>query len=620
MITEEDRERVRQATDFFALVSETVELRQRGHDFWGCCPFHHEKSPSFHINPSTGLWNCFGCHKGGDLFDYVQARENLDFVESVRYLADRAGIELTEERGGAHGPRRSRLVEALSESEGFFVRMLLRSRVAGSQEARDYLAGRSFGSSLCRRWNIGFAPGRSSLVNHLRERGFTREEMLAADLAVERSGRLYDRFFDRVMFPIHDEQGRAVGFGGRVIGEGKPKYLNTKETTVFHKSKHLFGLDRAKEGIAARGQAIVTEGYTDVIALHEAGYTHAVAALGTALSLDHVRLLERFGARDIICMFDGDAAGQKAAELSVQHMDKTRAEMRCVVLPDNLDPAEFIGERGAAALEPILEGAKPLMDFVFDRRLSKYDLSIPGQRVAALDDVAQVLSPLVGSVLLDSYVDDLASRLHVDVEATRRAVRSAAARRQRDDERAESWSRVGQVQPASPVPVAVAAPPLSVLSRDERMLLAVERELCCTMARDVDLVRPYADRIATLSWADARFEAMAWAMLATPQGTDPADVVAAATAVVPDAPRLLAGARLAAVEGLTAQQKVDFLVDVVELHSSKRRVKELRQRMAMGPAEGVDTIELLREATELQRRCAALEERLTNVDTTAQNG
>ena len=623
MITEEDRERVRQATDFVGLVSETVQLRQRGHDFWGCCPFHHEKTPSFHINPSTGLWNCFGCHKGGDLFDYVMARENVDFVDAVRYLADRAGIELSEERGASRGPKRSRLIEALDQSEEFFTNMLLRSRVQGSDEARAYLASRSFGSALCRRWGIGFAPGRGMLVARLRERGFTPQEMISADLAVERSGtydgsmRLNDRFFNRVMFPIRDERGRVVGCGGRVIGDGKPKYLNTKETSVFHKSKHLFGLDRAKEAITASAQAIVCEGYTDVIALHEAGFKNAVAALGTALSLDHVRLLERFGARDIVCMFDGDAAGQKAAELSVQHLDKTRAEMRCVVLPDNLDPAEFIEARGPEALVPIVEEAKPLMSFVFDRRLQGYDLSIPGQRVAALQDAAQVLVPLANSVLLDSYVNELAARLHVNADAARRAVSAQAARRSSDEGSREAAASAPAYQPRESH---ASSPGIAALSMDERMLLAVERELCCMLAGNADLVRPYADRIAALSWADSRYESMAWAMLATPAGTSPAGVVAAASAVVPEAPRMLAGARLAAVEDMTESEKVAFLVDVVELHSTRRRIRELRAQMAEGATTGDDTLALLKEATELQRYCATLEEQLTNMSMTDING
>ena len=610
MITEEDKERVRQATDFAALVSETVVLRQRGADFWGCCPFHHEKSPSFHINPSTGLWNCFGCHKGGDVFDYVMARENLEFPDAIRYLADRAGIELSEERGSAaRGPKRNRLMEALGEAESFYSTMLLRGRGEGNDAARKYLAGRGFGSAVCRRWNLGFAPGHGRLVAELRGKGFSSQEILAADLALERSGRLVDRFFDRVMFPIHDEQGRPIGFGGRVMGDGKPKYLNTKETAVFHKSKHLFAFDRAKETITARGTAIVVEGYTDVIALHEAGFTNAVAALGTALSLDHVKLLERFGAKTIICMFDGDAAGQKAAELSVQHLDKTKAEMRCVVLPDNLDPAEFLDARGAEALVPILKAARPLMQFVFEKKLAGFDLSVPGQRVAALDELAGVLAPLKQSVLLDSYATQLANRLGLDVGAVRRAIQERPEPRQQ-----EPWGGRAQEQaqtPVQPRPYEEQAPTrnLAALSSADRMQVRAERELLALMATSIDTLRPYGERIASFTWADSRHEAMAWAMLATPVGATPAEVVAAASEVVDVAPRILSGGRLSIVEGMDSEEKAAFLMDTVELHSLKRQVRAIRTELA-SQDPSTDTQELFRRATELQKRANELSAQL----------
>lgn len=629
MITDEDKEKVRQATDFVALVSETVVLRQRGHDFWGCCPFHHEKSPSFHINPSTGLWNCFGCHKGGDVFDYVCAREGLEFPDAIRYLADRAGIELSEERAsGRRGPKRNRLIEALTETEAFYSTMLLRGRGEANAKARSYFAGRGFGADVCRRWGLGFAPGRGLLVQDLRQKGFTPQEMLGADVALDRNGRLADRFFDRVMFPIHDEQGRTIAFGGRVMGDGKPKYLNTKETAVFHKSKHLFAFDRAKETITARGVAMVVEGYTDVIALHEAGYTNAVAALGTALSLDHVKLLERFGAKVIICMFDGDAAGQKAAELSIQHLDKTKAEMRCVVLPDNQDPAEFLADHGAEALQPILRDAQPLMSFVFDKKLAGYDLAVPGQRVAALNDLAQVLYPLRGSVLLDSYATQLAGRLGTDVEATKRVIREAPAPREqtqrgpaRPARQQSQQVQDDQVPPeayegyASPEDQFFSATDqgLGVISSDDRALMEVERELLALMATNPDALRPYGERIATFSWADSRHEAMAWAMLATPVGSSPSEVVAAASEVVAEAPRILSGGRIASIEHLALGDKVRFLLDSVDLHSTKRKVREIRARLSAlsSAAPGDDAQELFREATELQRHINELSKNLS---------
>lgn len=607
MITDEDKERVRQATDVLALVGETVELRQRGNSFWGCCPFHQEKSPSFHVDPQTGLWKCFGCGESGDIFGYVMKRESLEFPDAIRYLADRAGIELQEERGARRGPRRNRLIEALSAAETYYTTMLLRGRGDGPAAGRKYLGGRGFGAAVCRSWKLGYAPGGGKLVSTLRGQGFTAEELLAADLAVQRNGRLYDRFYERVMFPIHDRQGQTIAFGGRVLDDAKPKYLNTKETPVFHKSKHLFAFDRAKDAMAATGEAIVCEGYTDVIAMHEAGLTQTVAALGTSFSVDHVRAISGFAKRRIICLFDGDAAGQKAAERAVQFMDKTQLEMVCVVLPDNQDPAEYLADHGVEAMRERLAEVRPLMDFVFERRLASFDLSVPGQRVAALDSLAEVLVPLRESILLDGYAAQIAQMLGTSTDEVRRRIKDRPVR-----------NRPQETSQQAPAPAAVPAThdiDFAVLSSDERFQVTAERELLALMATAPDALRPHGERMATFTWADPRNETIAWAMLATPEGTSPADVVQAASAVVPEAPRILAGGRIALLESMDIDHKVAFLLDVVELASCKREVQQIRGRLrtlSSAPV-GDDSKELFRRATTLQKRIGELTEQLPSV-------
>ncbi len=618
MIGDEDKERVREATDFVQLVSETVELRQRGTDWWGCCPFHHEKSPSFHVNSSTGLWKCFGCGEGGDVFGYVMRREGLEFPDAVRFLADRAGIELEEERGARRGPKRNRLLECLAATEEFYATMLLRGRGEGPDAARRYFAGRGFGSDICRRWGLGYAPGRGTLSAHLTRLGFSRQEMEAVDVVLSNGRQLRDRFYDRVMFPICDEQGRVIAFGGRVIGDGKPKYLNTKETSVFHKGKHLFAFNRAKEAIAACGVAVVCEGYTDVIAMHEMGFKNAVAALGTSFSADHVRTLARFAQR-IVCMFDGDAAGQRAAERAIQFIDKSEADLRCVVLPGGQDPAEFLGDHDAKEMQDAIDSAQPLMSFVLAKRLEGVGpTSSAGRRTAVLSDVATILAPLRDSYVLEGYALEVAERLGFSVDDVRREIMSKPVAKDRvtSTQGTADYSFQGAAVPDEYVPVeAYGAMPdatsaneyeygFSGLTTDERVQVEAERELLSMMAVAPDLMRAYDTRIGTFTWADARHEAMAWAMLSTPQGTPPAEVVRAAESVVPDAAVILASGQIAYDASIKDEQKTAFLLDTVELYSTKQRIRSLRAQLREGTK---DPEPLFAEATALQKKANELE-------------
>lgn len=615
MITEEDKERVRQATDIVALVSETVVLRQRGGDFWGCCPFHHEKSPSFHVTPATGLWHCFGCHSGGDVFDYVMKREGLEFLDSVRFLAERAHIDIDDApAAGRRGPKRTRVIDALEAAQSAYSVRLMRGRSEAAAAARSYFAGRGFNSDICSRWHLGFADPGVSLMRELTAAGFSRQELEAADLVSSRSGRARDQFCNRVMFPIHDEQGRCIGFGGRVMGDAKPKYLNTRETSVFHKSKHLFAFDYAKESIAAKGYAIVSEGYMDVISMHEAGFTNTVAALGTALSLDHVKTLSRF-AKTIVCMFDGDAAGQHAAEAAVRYVESTAAALTCVVLPDNQDPDEFLKAHGAQAMAEQLRGARPLIDFVLEKKLEGSDLSSPGLRLRALDDVAKVLAPLKNSYLLDSYLQRVTGRLGVDLEAARRKVRETPVEQSAERDAGSSRARAPKADGpsyddvpyddygyeeapvvASPVP----EDPFSELSAEDRAQLRAERNLLALLASDPDRFRPYADRIATLSWADARHQAIAWAILATPEGTPAAEAVSVAARACPDAPRILSSSSFSSTSSWDAAKNVEFVVGEAEIRSLDRRISQLTASLgAMGADE---SREALRELSQLRAR------------------
>ena len=436
-ITEEDIQRVRDATDLADVVAETVVLKRKGRLFWGRCPFHGEKTPSFKIDPATQLWHCFGCGLGGDVFGFIMRTENLDFPDAVRLLAERAHIEIVETGGGVGTGRRERLHAACAAAAAHYHKVLTGGTDPGAARAREYLGGRGFGTEVAKRFELGYAPGRGSVVRALREAGFTDDEIVEANLALRPSegggrGDLRDRFFDRVMFPIRDVQGRCVGFGGRVLGSGEPKYLNTQETPIFHKSRNLYGIDRARNDIVRAKTAIVVEGYTDVIALHEAGVLNAVATLGTALTREHMKLLGRF-AKEVVYLFDGDEAGLRAADRAAEFIgfDMTpeagseQVDLKVAVIPGGRDPADLVADGGGEALRSVVEEAVPIMRFAIDRRLARFDLSDPENRTRALAEAAPVLASVRASLLVHDYTNYVADRLLVDFGTVQAAVAKA---------------------------------------------------------------------------------------------------------------------------------------------------------------------------------------------------
>lgn len=481
-ISDEDVARVRDATDIVALISETTPLRQKGRLFWGLCPFHGEKTASFKVDPATQLWHCFGCSLGGDAYGFVMKTQNLDFPDAIRLLADRARIEIVEE-GGAGVPmgRKERLVAASGAAAEYFRKQLASSKDAGADTARKYLSGRGFGSEVAKRWTLGFASGgRGALAAWLATQGYTRDEAVEANLAlVGDKGETKDRFFNRVMFPISDLQGRVIAFGGRVIGDGQPKYLNSSDTPIFHKSANMYAIDRAKSSIVSSGTAVVVEGYTDVIALHEAGITNVVATLGTALTAQHLKLLGRFAKR-IVYLFDGDAAGMRAADRAAEFLDSSstpeagasRVDLLVGVMPDGLDPADLVSARGADAMCAVIEGAQPLVRFVIDRRLEAHDLTSPEGRTRALDDAAAVIASLRGSILAQDYANYVAGRLQTDY-----ATVAAVAKRARPAFDGRAAKAAGEDAPSAPKH---AAAPLGAHARIEAELarqIAVAPEL-----------------------------------------------------------------------------------------------------------------------------------------------
>ena len=607
-IDEEDIRRVREATDLVSLVGEHVILKQKGRLFWGCCPFHNEKTPSFKIDPSTQLWHCFGCGKGGDAFGYVMEQEKLEFPEAVRLLADHAHIEIKETDGGGM-PRgqRQRLMAACEAAEEFFHMQLMRSRDAGSSSARKYLGERGFGSKPSTDWNLGFAPGHGQMCRHLQEKGFSRQELVQANLAfVGDNGRMVDRFYNRVMFPVHDLQGRTIAFGGRVIGKGEPKYLNTSETPVFHKSSNMFGIDKAKSSIVSSGCAIVVEGYTDVIAMHEAGITNAVATLGTALTAQHVKLLSRF-ASTIVYLFDGDAAGQKAAMRASEFIDWSSAvesgrdpiDLKVTVLPDNMDPAEFVGAKGADAMREHVAQAQPLLKFSINRVLESYDLSKPQMKVKAMEESLRILYPIRNSVMATDYINIIADRLNLEYNVVSHALKElrppAAARR--EEEQAPVQEQYGK--PYNSVTT-------KIVQESERYS-KMEHELVSLLVSDTAIIGVLGKELLRVKWEDSRAEAMVDALVSHEGSMTPAQAYSVVMGACQEAAGLLASAMSDVEPGVESEMRAKLLVRNLLERDLERRIRQAKARMRDDSSMSPEQLEAIFEETiKLQRQLVEL--------------
>lgn len=443
----EDIELVRERARIDEVVRDYVSLRSAGGgSLKGLCPFHDERSPSFQVTPSRGLFYCFGCGEGGDVLTFVQKIEHTTFVESVEKLADRFGIRLRYEEGTAAPVRqsgqRSRLVEANKAAAEFFVAALASEQ---AEPARAFLTGRGFDAAACDRFGVGYAPNSwDSLTKHLRGKGFSDDELQAAGLAAAGQRGCYDRFRGRLVWPIRDLSGDVVGFGARRLREDDdgPKYLNTPETSLYKKSQVLYGLDLARREIARSGEAVIVEGYTDVMAAHLAGVTTAIATCGTAFGTEHIKILRRLLVDDdvftghVIFTFDGDAAGQKAALRAFDEDQKFVAQTYVAVEPAGMDPCDLRLAKGDEAVRELVRRRVPLFEFAIRASLAGLDLGSAEGRVTGLRQAAPVVARIRDLALRPEYVRQLSGWLGMPAETVNEAVREAGRSASRPDRRA----------------------------------------------------------------------------------------------------------------------------------------------------------------------------------------
>ena len=413
-----DIEEVKSRLNIADVVSDYVALKPAGvGSLKGLCPFHDEKSPSFTVKPNDGFYKCFGCGEGGDVYKFVQQLDHLSFYEAVEKLAARISFTLTYEEGG--GPSvdhalRNRILEANNVAATFYQSQLMTD---GAEAGREFLKGRGFDKAAADHFSIGFAPKAwAELYNHLKTAGFTDEELIAAALVTKGDKGTFDKFRGRLIWPIRDSTGQVIGFGARKLfdDDNGPKYLNSSDTLVYHKSQVLYGIDLAKKDITKKQQVVVVEGYTDVMACHLAGITTAVATCGTAFGDDHIRTLNRMlsseidSPAEVIFTFDPDAAGQKAAMRAYNDSNKFNAQTFVAVGPEGLDPCDLRSQKGDDAVVAMIANRKPIFEFAIRQKISKFDLGSVEGRVAAARAAAPVIAGIRDAALRPAYTRELA--------------------------------------------------------------------------------------------------------------------------------------------------------------------------------------------------------------------
>jgi len=396
-------EQIKERNDIVMVISEYVSLRRSGRSLVGLCPFHGEKTPSFNVNQEKQLFYCFGCGVGGNVFNFIMRLENLDFIGAAKVLAERAGIAWPEySRDPAADTRKDSLFKINKLAMAFFNQYLVKTEAG--ERGRNYFNQRGITPQTVQLFNLGYAPaGWHGLTDILRKKQVTLEEAEKLGLLSLGEGGFYDRFRDRLMFPISDPRGNIVGFGGRVFDDSQPKYLNSPETEIFHKGHYLFGLALAKEEIRKKKHAIVVEGYLDVIQAHQAGFNQTVASLGTALTKEQARMLKKYTS-DVILAYDGDAAGVKATERGMILLQEAGLKVRILDLPSGEDPDSYIKKNGAAAFEQLLNNAISLTDFQLRRVLKEFDLNSPQGKVQALEAVLPEIAGIDNRITQEFYL------------------------------------------------------------------------------------------------------------------------------------------------------------------------------------------------------------------------
>jgi len=622
-IKDEDIQLVRERAHIDEIVEQYVSLKNAGGGARkGLCPFHDEKSPSFNVRPAQGFYHCFGCGASGDVYKFLMEIEGLTFVEAVERLAAKIGITLRYEEGANTGPRRDpqqrpRLLEAHREAGAFYASALVTSTDA--EVGRQFVKDRGFDQAAAEIFGMGFAPrGGQALVAHLRGKGFTEDELLVGGLASRGSRGLYDRFRGRLLWPIREMTGEIIGFGARRMFEDdkvEAKYLNTSETPIYKKSQVLYGLDLARRAISSSSQAVIVEGYTDVMACHQAGVLTAVATCGTAFGEDHARVMRRLMLDhdafhgEVIFTFDGDEAGQRAALKTFTGDQQFVAQTYVAVEPRGMDPCDLRLADGDAAVRELVASRIPLYRFVLDNMLSKYDLDRGDQRVDAVREAVTLASAIRDKSKVDELIREIAGRVGVDVDQVRSEHRKRAA----------APKVTPQTRPG--VPASVPEPPPVEISSFGAPQFFDEREALKAIVQHPHLASAVADDLGENDFTHPisqelwrHIQAMPW-----PNGPDANWLPKLSDSVAADElKRVLA---VAAVEPMRASESgtaavVSSVIIRLQLLTTARRINEVKSKLQRtNPVDEADVYNrMFGELIALEQQHRALRDRSISVE------
>ena len=418
-IPQDKIDEIKSVADIVSVIGDYVELKRAGSNYVGLCPFHNEKTPSFSVSPSKGIFHCFGCGVGGDVISFIMQKEGMSYPEAIKFLADKLGILVeTNEVNKEKYEHRKKLFEINNEAKLFYYKNLLINDIP-----KDYIKKRNLNNHLINKFIIGYADGKNSLYRHLLQKGYQKDDIIEVGLInQDEKGNVYDKFRNRLMFPIIDIRGNVIGFGGRALADSRAKYMNSPQSLAYDKSKNVYGVSNLKNSTKV-GKIILVEGYMDVISLTNYGFDYAIASLGTSLTHDQAKLIKRYCKNIYIC-YDGDSAGQKATSRAIEIFKEQDISPNIIVIPDNMDPDDYIKQYGNESFDRLIDNAVDSVIYEYKKILQKYDINDVKEKIQLIDDLTTLLSKLDREVIRDEYIKRFSDDLNIEYLSLKKDVSS----------------------------------------------------------------------------------------------------------------------------------------------------------------------------------------------------